>query len=174
LLKPGETVLDVGCGTAAVTIPAKIQVGKMGNVAGVDPAPEMITVARQKAKRAGLEIDFRVGVVESLPFQDNTFEAVTSSLMMHYLTDSLRVKGLAEIWRTLKPGGRITIADMRRPTGSAFKKFFTSVILHHGQVVEFGLEDLPALLKDAGFGDIEQVDTGFLTIGFVRAIKPAQ
>lgn len=171
-LKPGESVLDVGCGTGAVTIPAKMRVGETGKASGIDPAPEMITVARQKAKRAGLEIDFRVGVIEALPFADNMFDAVTSSLMMHHLTDRLRVKGLAEIWRTLKPGGRIVIADMRRPTGSAFKKFFTSVILHHGHVVEFGLQDLPALLKDAGFEDVEQLDTGFLTIGFVRARKP--
>src|SRR5215216_4265349 len=82
LLKPGENVLDVGCGTGAVTIPAKIRVGKNGTVAGIDPAPEMIAVARKKVSRQGLEIDFRVGVMESLSFPDETFDAVTSSLMM--------------------------------------------------------------------------------------------
>jgi ubiquinone/menaquinone biosynthesis C-methylase UbiE len=173
LLKPGESVLDVGSGTGAVTIPAKMKVGSKGRAAGIDPAPEMIAVARQKAKQAGLDIDFRVGVIESLPFSDATFDVVTSSLMMHHLTDRLRVKGLAEIWRTLKPGGRILIADMRRPTGSAFSRFFTSVVFHHGHVVEFGLQDLPGLLKEAGFVEVEQLDTHFLTIGFVRAKKPA-
>ena len=79
LLKPGESVLDIGCGTGGVTIPAKLQVGKNGRVAGIDPAPEMITVARKKASRAGLEIDFRIGVIESLPYPDATFDAVTSS-----------------------------------------------------------------------------------------------
>ena len=172
LLRAGESVLDVGCGTGAVTIPAKMKVGSKGSVAGIDPAPEMIAVARQKAKQAGLDIDFRVGVIESLPFSDATFDAVTSSLMMHHLTDRLRATGLAEIWRTLKPGGRILIADMRRPTGSAFSRFFTSVVLHHGHVVEFGLQDLSALLKEAGFVEVEQLDTHFLTIGFVRAKKP--
>ena len=173
MLKPGDTVLDVGCGTGAVTIPAKMRVGGTGKAFGIDPSAEMIAVARQKAQRAGLEIDFRIGVIESLPFADHTFDAVTSSLMMHHLTDRLRIQGLAEIWRTLKPGGRILIADMRRPEGSAFKKFFTSVILHHGHVVEFGLQDLPQLLKEAGFEDVEQLDAGMLTIGFVRARKPA-
>jgi ubiquinone/menaquinone biosynthesis C-methylase UbiE len=173
LLKPGESILDVGCGTGAVTIPAKMKVGNKGSAVGIDPAPEMIAVARQKVQQAGLDIDFRVAAIESLPFSDATFDAVTSSLMMHHLTDRLRVQGLAEIRRTLKPGGRILIADMRRPTGSGFKKFFTSVILHHGHVVEFGLQDLPKLLKEAGFEDIEQLDTHFLTIGFVRAKKSA-
>ncbi|MEO7838357.1 MAG: methyltransferase domain-containing protein, partial [Anaerolineales bacterium] len=81
LLKPGESVLDVGCGTGGVTIPAKLQVGKNGRVEGIDPAPEMINVARKKASRAGLEIDFRIGVIESLPYSDATFDVVTSSLM---------------------------------------------------------------------------------------------
>ena len=171
-LKPGESVLDVGCGTGAVTIPAKTRVGNQGSAAGIDPAPEMIAVARRKAQQARLEIDFRVGVIESLPFPDQTFDAVTSSLMMHHLTDRLRVRGLAEIWRTLKPGGRIVIADMKRPDGSALQKFLTATIFHHGHVVEFGLQDLPNLLKEAGFAEVEQLDAHFLTIGFVRAKKP--
>jgi len=84
-LKPGEKVLDVGCGTGGVTIPAKQRVGKTGGAAGIDPAPEMIAVARKKADRAKLDIDFRVGVIESLPYADASFDVVTSSLMMHHL-----------------------------------------------------------------------------------------
>jgi len=170
-IHPGQSVLDVGCGTGAVTIPAKLKVGNKGTAFGIDPASDMIGIARQKAKRAGLEIDFRVGVIESLPFADETFDVVTSSLMMHHLPENLRVEGLSEIWRTLKPGGSLLIAEMRRPSESAFKKFFTSVVLHHGHVVEFGLQDLPTLLEKAGFEEIEQMDTHFLTIGFVQAKK---
>ena len=172
LLQPGETLLDVGCGTGGVTIPAKIQIGESGSAAGIDPAPEMIAIARRKAKRAGVEIDFRVGVIESQPFPDETFDVVTSSLMMHHLPEHLQVEGLAEIWRVLKPGGRILIADMMRPSTSFLKRFFT-LLVRHGHGIQFGIEDLPKLMREAGFEKVEQLDARFLTIGFVRAKKPA-
>jgi demethylmenaquinone methyltransferase/2-methoxy-6-polyprenyl-1,4-benzoquinol methylase/phosphoethanolamine N-methyltransferase len=173
LLKPGESVLDVGCGTGGVTIPAKLKVGKNGRATGIDPAPEMIAIARRKASRAGLEIDFRVGVIESLPFADETFDAVTSSLMMHHLPEHVQVKGLAEIKRVLKPGGRLLIADMMRSSSSFLERLFTLLVLHHGHRMQFGIEDLPALLAGAGFDEIKQLDDRFLKIGFVRAKKPA-
>lgn len=172
-LHSGEKVLDVGCGTGGVTIPAKQRVGKAGYAAGIDPAPEMIAVARRKAVRAGLEIDFRVGVIESLPFEDATFDAVTSSLMMHHLPHELQVKGLAEIRRVLKPGGRLLIADMSRPGASLHDRLFSSLSLHGGRAQRFGIQDLPELMKATGFENIQLLDERFLTIGFVRASKSA-
>jgi len=178
LLQPGENVLDVGCGTGGVTIPAKLRVGKNGRASGIDPSPEMIAIARRKAGRARLEIDFRVGVIESLPFPDGTFDAVTSSLMMHHLPEHVQVKGLAEIKRVLKPGGRLLIADMIRPGTSFRKRFLTllapHLILHqYLRGVKFGIEDMPKLLQEVGFVEIKQLEDCFLTIGFIRAAKPA-
>src|SRR5512134_1262285 len=64
-IEPGDSVLDVGCGTGEVTLLAKTR-AKNGSVYGIDPAPEMIAVARKKAAQKNLDIEFRVGVIESL------------------------------------------------------------------------------------------------------------
>lgn len=168
LIKPGDSVLDVGCGTGEVTLPSKSR-AKDGKVYGIDPAPEMIAVARKKASRKGLDIDFRVGVIETLPFPDASLDVVTSSLMMHHLPEDLKVRGLAEIYRVLKPGGHLLIADFMRPTGSLLNHLFIAFTQHQG--IQSGIEDLEKLLKAAGFAQIKKLDGTVLIIGFVRAVK---
>ena len=168
LIKPGDSVLDVGCGTGEVTLLAKTR-AKDGKVYGIDPVPEMIAVARNKAARKGLEIDFRVGVIESLPFTDASIDVVTSSLMMHHLPDDLKVRGLAEIYRVLRPGGHLLIADFMRPTGSFLNHLFIAFTRHQG--LESGIEDLQKPLKNAGFSQIVKLEEQILIIGFVRAVK---
>jgi ubiquinone/menaquinone biosynthesis C-methylase UbiE len=110
----GRRLLDVGCGTGTLAILAARLGGSGAQVSGIDPAPRQIARAQAKARRAGLHIDFRHGVIENLPFDEANLDAVTSTLMMHHLPDDLKAKGLAEIRRVLKPGGRLVIADFTR------------------------------------------------------------
>lgn len=170
LLKPGESLLDVGCGTGGVTIPAKERIGRTGLAAGIDPSPEMIAVARKKTLRAGLDIDFRIGVIESLPFADAFFDVVTSSLMMHHLPYDVQQKGLTEVYRVLKPGGRLLIADVMRPRSILLKGLFSVLARHHG--LKFGIEDLDETLRSAGFIHTAPLSEHFGTIGFVCSVKP--
>src|SRR5262249_44357947 len=106
-LRPGEAVLDVGCGTGTLALEARARVGDTGRVVGVDPAPRQIARARAKAARRGVPVDFELGVIEALPFPDASFDAALSTLMMHHLPDDLKRRGLAEVARVLRPGGRL-------------------------------------------------------------------
>jgi ubiquinone/menaquinone biosynthesis C-methylase UbiE len=89
--------------------------------------------------------------------------------MMHHLPEDLKVRGLAEIYRVLKPDGRLLIADFLRPTGSFLNHRFIAFTRHHG--LKSGVEDLQSILKNAGFRQINKLEEHVLIIGFVRAIK---
>jgi ubiquinone/menaquinone biosynthesis C-methylase UbiE len=163
-IRPGETVLDVGYGTGTLAILVQQCVGVSGRVVGIDPAPQQIARARAKAARRNLPIDFQIGVIEHLAFPDQTFDVVLSTLMMHHLPDGLKRQGLAEIARVLKVGGRLVIADFKRPKERQDQK------ARCGSV-----RDLPAIVSDAGFSQLETQEMRFpgfpAGVGFVRAHK---
>ncbi len=165
---PGDNVLDVGCGTGDVALLARTRT-KAGQIHGIDPSPEMIAVARSKATRKKLDVDFRVGVIEALPFPDASLDVVTSSLMMHHLPKDLKVRGLAEVYRVLKPGGRLLIADFMQPSQSILSHLMMVFTRHQG--VQEGLQEVLKLLKVTGFSEVSQLKGNVLVIGFVRAIK---
>ena len=111
----GHTVLAVGCGTGNLTMAAKVRAGTDGEVYGIDAAPEMIQKAEQKAAEKQFDIRYQVGLIEDIPFPDNKFDVVVSSLMLHHLPKDLKRQGIAEISRVLKPGGRFVVVDLDPP-----------------------------------------------------------
>ncbi len=172
-LHVGEAVLDVGCGTGALAMVACKRVGASGRVCGIDAGPKQIARARSKAERASLPIDFQVGVIEQLAFPDHSFDVVLSTLVMHHLPDDLKRLGLAEMARVLKPGGRLVIVDFKR----AQEQQSQDARLGAGSL---GLQDLPRLLQEAGFSQIESTELPFPRLmglagaGYVRARTSAE
>ena len=103
-IAPGQRVLDVACGTGALTLAVAERVSPAGAVVGLDANPEMLAVARRKHAH----IDWRDGRAESLPFADASFDAVVSQFGLMFFDD--RVAALREMQRVRRPGGRLAVA----------------------------------------------------------------
>ncbi|MGI8519141.1 MAG: class I SAM-dependent methyltransferase [Actinomycetota bacterium] len=163
-LEPGQSVLDIGCGTGSLAIAAKRRVGPLGSVQGIDASPEMIARARKKASKAGVDVTFTNGVVERLPFPDERFDAVLSTLMLHHLPRAAREQCIRGVRRVLKPAGRVLAVDFGRATGG--RKSLIEHFHRHGRV---DVPDIVKLLGEAGLEIIESGPVGVRDMNFVLA-----
>ena len=110
-VRAGETVLDLGCGAGIDTLLAARAVGTTGRSIGIDMTPEMAGRARANAAAAGLDnVEIREGLMEEMPFPDASVDVVVSNGVLNLSTRKSRV--LAETMRVLRPGGRVSIADL--------------------------------------------------------------
>ncbi len=166
-IKPGDNVLEIGCGTGSLTLAAKEQAGPSGEVAGIDIAPEMVAKARQKAARYSADISFQEGGIAGIPFPDNRFDIVMCSFMIYHMPDEIRMKGFWEIFRVLKPGGHLFILDAALSEKQQQHRT--------GQIHD--IRELPPVLKENHFTRIEMEKTGFGFLGtefwFIRGKKAA-
>jgi SAM-dependent methyltransferase len=167
-LQPGESVLDVGCGTGTLALTAKRRVGASGAVVGIDASPEMIERAKRKALKAGVEVQFQTALVERLPFPDASFDVVFSTLMLHHLPRPVREQCAREMRRVIKPDGRIVAVDFATPARE--RKGLFARLHRHGYMA---LRDIVGLLSEAGLRVTETGAVGVSDLQFVIACAPA-
>lgn len=168
----GHRVLDLACGTATLSILLKQKQPK-AQIVGIDGDPKILEIARTKARKAGLEIQFDEGMSFDLPYTNESFDRVTSSLFFHHLTRENKAKTLREVRRVLKPNGEFHVADWGLPASWLMRGSSYLIQLLDGFETTADSFDglLPQFMAEAGLASIEETAHFNSSFGTIRLHK---
>ena len=175
-VKTGYRILDLGCGTATLTLMIK-QAHPEAQVTGLDGDSKALEIARGKIARTGLAITLDKGMSFNLPYPDNSFDRVFSGLLFHHLTREDKARTLEEVHRVLVSGGELHVADWGKP-GNAFMRlaFFLVQLLDGFKTTQDNVDGrLPNFFSIAGLQDVQETAryaTIFGTVALYQTRKP--
>lgn len=158
-LQPGERVLDVACGTGAVTRLAAQRVGPTGTVTGLDFTPGMLAVARALPPPSGAPIAWKEGTASAVPLADAAFDVVLYQQGVQFFPE--RTTALREMHRVLASGGRLVLSVWRAPQHNPYVEALAEVIAHH-----LSPEAGSSMRIPCGFGELEALRTVVTGGGF--------
>jgi ubiquinone/menaquinone biosynthesis C-methylase UbiE len=175
-LRPGHRVLDIGCGTATLTIEIKRSQPE-AEVVGLDGDPEVLRRAAAKVAAVGLTIALDHGFSDRLPYPDASFDRVLTSLLLHHLSAETKRRTLAEIHRVLRPGGQVHIADWGKAQDAVMRGAFFLIQLLDGfaTTADNVKGKIPEFLREAGLVDVRETGrlrTVFGTLSLYRGERP--
>ncbi len=166
-LQNGDKVLDIGCGTGTLLLMASEK--KSIHAVGIDPDPNILALAHEKLKtrKGKSSLQLSKASATKLPFPNDYFNIVMSSLTFHHLNSKEKENALKEIYRVLKPESKLLIADWGRPKNAVMRAAFFFVQLLDGfESTSDNLHGrIPQLISDAGFDDVETVDSFSTLVG---------
>ena len=171
---PGQTVLDLGCGTGADVIDIAQRVGAVGQVVGVDVSEALISEARRRWGESELPVEFRTGDAQALEFEDGTFDACRTERMLMHVPDEQRA--LAEMVRVTRRGGRVVAFDFDWDThivDSVHKETTRAVVRSFSDGLQHGWigREMPRLFREHGLTDVTVLPhVLFLTLEFYELL----
>ena len=176
-IKIGHRVLDLACGTGTLTILIK-NAQTQTTVIGIDGDSTVLDIARAKAKDSGVEIEFDEGMSFELPYEDASVDRVDSSLFFHHLLWEDKVRTAHELFRVLKPGAVLHVADWGRAANPVMRGLFLFIQLLDGfdNTRDNVAGKLITLFEDAGFTAETQrqtFGTVYGTMALYSATRPA-
>lgn len=170
--QPGMKVVDLGCGTGTLTIMIK-QAHPDVDVTGMDGDSAVLAIAHQKATKADLDITLQEGLAFNLPYPDQTFDRVLSSLVFHHLTGENKQKAFGEILRVLKPGGELQLVEFGLQR-TWLMRFISGLVSRFEETGENLAGRLPLMMQEVGFESVSETrcqPTLFGSISFYQARK---
>jgi SAM-dependent methyltransferase len=173
--RPGQRILDIGSGTGTLAILVKERVPD-AEVIGLDADPEILDRARAKAAEAEVDVQFDRALSTELPYPEESFDLVLSTLFFHHLAGADKRRTAAEIARVLRPGAELHVADFGRPGDPLMWALFGFVRLFDGieKTRDNAAGALPKIFEDSGLEqatETGQLQTGFGTLALNRARK---
>ena len=174
--EPAQQVLDLACGTGTLAIWIK-QHQPQADIYGVDGDPAILSLAARKAQRANVAVRFDHALSYSLPYAADRFDRVVSSLFFHHLLWEDKERTAQELFRVLKPGAELHVADWGRPTNALMRGLFLFIQLLDGfkNTQDNVSGKLVTAFEKAGFVEVSQRQTFgtlFGTMALYSAVKP--
>ena len=192
-VEPGQTVVDVGCGTGNLSL-AMLAAQPNARVTGLDPDAAALRRAARKARRRSVTLALVQGYADRIPADDASLDQVVSSFALHHIDDDGRIAFARDVLRALRPGARVTVVDFggsapdAEDAGHSVRRRHSPVhairhlvrpirsrVAHSPIVSRNHGNGIVTLLADAGFGDAREVahaDYRFGRVAFVQATRP--
>lgn len=163
-----ERILDAGCGTGALLMALKERYPSV-SAEGLDPDEKALEIAVKKSGRKGLDIKWHLGFMEKMPFEEDSFDIVVSTLALHHVNPEKKLQALMECRRVLRPTGRMVLVDVSPDDTGLFGRIIYKGLSMFEHLMR--VDQIKAMMKEAGFSEVRNMESYRNGVTFIEGRK---